>query len=281
MSITILRRVLFALVPLELALVILIAAGVTIPNSVRVVILTLLTATLVAEASAWTLSFVRRRRSGLSVVAAAMDATRHVIGERLWGFIRAEFSLVPSLGRLVLRRPSIRPGSVAVTYHRESAAMMWAMTGVILLEIVAFHVLIPWPTIRVIALVLSVYSLIWVVGFIAGFAVYPHLLDTQTLRVRHGPTVEVAVPLAQVERIDHRARDLTGVRSIRYDDSPQALEGPALHIAQGGRTNLDLTLTEAVGGWPAAQGRKVGRLHFWADDPQTLIQSLRAMSREA
>ncbi len=264
------RRILFSLVPVELACLVLIAAGVDLPGPFRLAVLALLIATLVVEISIWIGAFRRFRRDGASRPTAAKNATRHVIGDRLWGFITSEFSLVGSIARLIARKPDVPDGTRGFTYHRQSAPMMWAMVGLVVIEIAVVHLVIPWDIVRLVLLVVSVYSLIWIVGFIAGFMVRPHLLDDRTLVLRHGPKTVVVLPLTDIERIETTGRDLSGMRSIRYVD------GSGLHLAQGGQTNVDVTLTRPINGVLQAEVHPVDRVSFWADDPDLLARDVRA-----
>lgn len=274
MSATLFRRILFSLVPFELAVLLMLALGVNLPAAVRLIVLLLLSATVIVEASIWLLTFRQKRSDGLCRSVAAKAATRHVIGETLWGFIAAELGLITSIARLIARRPKVPEGAETFTYHQQASPIMWLMVGLILVEVVVLHFVIPWETVRLIVLVLSVYSLIWVIGFIAGFIVHPHLVHENTLVVRHGPKVSLPIPITSIERIEVSRHGLPGTRSIRYV-SPQT-ETPAgtLHLSQGGQTNVELTLTRPFDGGEPTRGNPVGKIHLWVDDHRKLIRDV-------
>lgn len=258
------------LVPVELACIALMAAGVDVPTPLRVAVLALVATTVAVEVCLWGVAFRRNHRDGLGRRTAAKNAARHVIGERLWGFITAEFALIGSIARLIARRPDVPDGARGYTYHRQSAPMMWTMVGLVVIETAVVHLVVPWDIIRLVLLVLSLYSLIWIVGFIAGFMVRPHLMTDSELVIRHGPKKILVIPVADIERIQTKRRDLSGTRSIRY------VADSGLHLAQGGQTNLDVTLTKPINGVPQAVGQPVGRVSFWADDPGDLVRGVRA-----
>lgn len=278
MSATMLRRVLLSLAPFEVVFVALMVAGVTVHTTARLVVLVLVTSTVVAEVGLWTATLLRCHHHGKSVKVSLKDATRHVIGDRLWGFIAAEIGVVTSLGRLMVRRPKIPPESIPITYHRQSAPIMWTMVGLVVVEIVVLHLVIPWPTVRLVVTVLSLYSLLWIVGFIAGFVVQPHLLSGKELVLRHGPTIQVAIPLGMIESIVIRERDVSGMRSVRLEGSEAGGDDPVLHIAQGGRTNVDLTMTAPLCGCDRVPAGEVRRIHFWVDDPRAFSRLMRSQA---
>jgi len=49
-----------------------------------------------------------------------------------------------------------------------------------LLEIVIVHLLIPWETARLIALVIGIWGLLRMAGLLASMRVYQHLMPTST-----------------------------------------------------------------------------------------------------
>lgn len=274
MNATLFRRILFSLVPVELAVLLMLALGVNLPAALRLIVLLLLTATVTVEASIWILTFRQKRGHGLPSSVAAKTATRHVVGETLRGFITAELGLLTSIVRLVTRRPKVPEGTETFTYHQQASPMMWLMAGLILVEVIVLHFVIPWETVRLIVLVLSVYSLIWVIGLIAGFIVHPHLMYEDALVVRHGHKVSLLVPIVSIERIEISRHGVSGTRSIRYD-IPQA-EGPAgtLHLSQGGQTNVELFLTRPIDGGASTRGNPVENIRLWIDDPRRLIRDV-------
>lgn len=222
MSAAILRRVLFSLAPVELAMVALMAAGVSLPTPLRLAVVTLLIATVLAELTIWTVDFFRNRRLGSTVAESAMNAAHHIIGERLWRFIASEFGLISSLVRLIARRPKVSAGSTVFTYHRQSSPVVWMMVAFLVIELVVLHLVIPWDAVRLVALILGIYGLLWVVGYVAGFAMHPHLLTEQDLIIRRGPTLAIVLPLDTIERVEAKDRDLPGWRSIRYRASSRS-----------------------------------------------------------
>jgi hypothetical protein len=53
-------------------------------------------------------------------------------------------------------------------------------------EMPIMHVLLPWRTAQLISSVLSMWTLVWMLGALAGLRTHPHLMTESGLRVRSG-----------------------------------------------------------------------------------------------
>lgn len=225
------RLILLFLAPLELATVALIAGGWAVPRLLRGAVIAVLLATLALEVALWVVALHRSRRSGAPLRRAVGMATRHVVGDLLWEFAAAELASLVSLWQLITRRKRVPSDALPVTYHCESAPMQWLIAGLVGVELLVVHLVIPWPLARVVLLVLSIYSLIWLSGLFAGWAVNPHLLDRRLLIIRHGPRTRIDVPLAQIAQISPENGEVSGVRSTRYEPRDQVDGDDVLRVA--------------------------------------------------
>lgn len=242
----------------------------------RWTVLVLIAATMATEVVLWVRAFGAHRRSA-GMRGAAVAATEHVLGPRLWSLIAAEFAMVCSLARWILRRQDVPRGTTAFSYHRQAAPVMWVMVGLIAAETLALHLIVPWPMVRLVLVILSLYSLLWVLGFIAGFVVHPHLLSPDTLTLRHGPRVRVAIPVSSVAGIGIREGELPGLRSVRYTPASAPGGEHVLHIAHAGRTNTVISLSTPLPGGSPTDNEPVTQIHAWVDDPRALRLRLPVM----
>ncbi|MFT3662453.1 MAG: hypothetical protein QM809_14025 [Gordonia sp. (in: high G+C Gram-positive bacteria)] len=266
----VLRRVLCVLAPIEIGLVVAVLAGVAVPGPLRLAVAVLLAATAVVEVAVWASSVRRARRCGLGLRAAAGRAFRELVGERLWGLAAAEVGIFVSLGRLVRRRPDVPAGARSFGGHRELARTVWILVPLTVLETVVFHFLLPWPVVRVVVAVSSVYGLMWVVGSVAGIAMYPHLVHGGVLTVRRGPRTSVSIPLTRIDQVTVDRSDGPGGRPT-VDD-----EDAVLAVALVGETNLTVTLLEPLESGPSVGGPDVRTVRFFADEPHDVVRRLRA-----
>ncbi|MEJ3651719.1 hypothetical protein WEH80_01765 [Actinomycetes bacterium KLBMP 9759] len=187
-----------------------------------------------------------------------MDASMR----RAWVFERDQWR---SLWNWVLRRrPGVAEGDVAFGYHALMAPLMWVLTGVSVIEVVAVELLLPWPLPRAALLVAGVWSLRVVVAMVAGYVVHPHLVGRAGMRVRYGTVVDVVLPWTAV----------SGVRSVlRACDGAavQVVDG-VLHLVVSGQTNVEVALVEPV--WVTVPGRgpvEVSAVRLHVDTPGAFV----------
>ena len=92
-----------------------------------------------------------------------------------------ELRLYRSLLRWLARRPDVpRSGAEAFGYSREVTPLLLVWIFASAIEIPFFHLLIPWHSVRVIGLVVSVWGLLWMLGFLAGLYLIKPLSPTLT-----------------------------------------------------------------------------------------------------
>ena len=133
-------------------------------------------------------------------------------------FVRLEIGIWRSLFLWVTRRVSGQgPGVATFSYARQLLPLLGAFIFVSVIELPVVHLLIPWDTVRLVALVLSVWGLLWMLGLLASMKVFPHLLDDAGLRVRYGTTVDIRIPWAAVASVSARRRSVTTRSSVEVD----------------------------------------------------------------
>jgi hypothetical protein len=117
-------------------------------------------------------------------------------------------------------------------------------------------------------LVLSVVSLVWMLGFAFGLQQRPHVVRADRLVLRFGHLREVAVPLA----------DVVDARVATTVDHPRILEvgGGRVALSVLGESNVRLRLgpgaVVTVDGAPV----EADRLMFFADDPRAAVRTVRS-----
>lgn len=188
--------------------------------------------------------------------------------------IRFEVSLYKSLTLWILRRPDVPPGTIPVPYVGGVSALLWAFICVSAVELVAFHLILPWETVRLIVDIASVWGLVWMLGYAASLHVYPHLITTEGLRVRHGSPTDVLVPWSSIAAISSKERGRERSKAVQYDDAG-GRAGGVLNVVIGSLTNVDLTLAQPVLVHAGGVEREVGTVRFRVDDPHTLLTQAR------
>jgi len=187
-----------------------------------------------------------------------------MIGAARW-LIRFEVGIWKSLFLWATRRTAgMRPGAEAFAYHRQIAPIIGAFIFVSAIELPVVHLLIPWDTVRLVVLFLSVWGLLWMIGLLASMKVFPHLLDADGLRVRYGAHVDVFVPWHAVATVAAKRRSVESGRSLQVEDGVASV--PVMK-----QTRVDVALRE-----PVRVGEdEVREVRLYVDSPKTFVPAVR------
>jgi hypothetical protein len=188
--------------------------------------------------------------------------------------LAAELRSYRTLPRWVLRRPDVPAGTVPFRYVGAVLPVLWTFIVVSAVELVAVHVITPWPTIRLVLDVVGVWGLLWMLGFTASLTVAPHLLDRSGLRVRQGVTVDVHIPWEAVASVSSRRRSRERSRAVQLD---RAEAGVVLNLVVGSQTTVDLVLREPLVIELPGGAERVVAVRLAADDPSGFTTRARAL----
>ncbi|WP_432986008.1 PH domain-containing protein [Dactylosporangium sp. CA-233914] len=171
-----------------------------------------------------------------------------------------------TLFRWMLRRPAHGPGAAAFGYSRPLNAVLWAFIIVSAVETVAFHIILPWPVVRLVVDILSVYGLVWMFGIVAGYKIHLHVVDEQGVRLRHGFFIDVLIPWEDIADVRPRRKFLAGSGTVQ-------VESDSVNIVVSGQTNLEIELRRPVAVPLKKVDGPVQRVRFYADDPDALVRA--------
>lgn len=194
----------------------------------------------------------------------------------MWPTVRrlvaAEFRLYGTVVPWLLRRSDAPPRTAAFGYAGVIRPVLWAFIVVSAIEVVVLHVLIPWPVVRLIADVVSVWGLFWMVALTASLGTRPHLVGDGGLRIRYGVTADVTVPWDAVGAVAERRRSREKSRAVQLDRSPQ---GTVLNVVVGSQTTVDVTLRRPLEVDLPAGRETVVAIRLHADDARGLVRAVR------
>jgi hypothetical protein len=149
------------------------------------------------------------------------------------------------------------PGVQTFSYGKQITPLLWAFVFVSAIELPVVHLLIPWDTVRLVVLVLSVWGLLFMIGMAASMKVFPHLLDAGGIRVRYGATTDIHLPWHEVE----------AVRARRGTDEA------AHNVAVMNQTRIAVSLRRPR----AFEGEEVGEVRLYVDDPRGFVTAANAL----
>ena len=189
---------------------------------------------------------------------------------RAW---RLEVGVWLSLYRFLLRRPRVPEGAVGFSYHQPVKALLIGFLVISAIELVVVDLFVQqWPLVRIPLLILGIWGLTWMVGYLFGYLTRPHAVGPQGIRVRQGPEIELAVPWEAVRSVAEVQHLAESTSTPRLADGPG---GRVLHLWMQQATNLEIVLDEPLDAVlpQGAESVTVVRLH--ADEPSAFLAEVR------
>ena len=188
-----------------------------------------------------------------------------------------EVTVWVSLARWIARRPDVPAGAQPVGYSRMVTPVLCLWIFASAAEIPLAHILIPWDWLRLSLLVVGIWGLLWMVGFLASLRVYPHLVDDEGLRVRGGRRVDLRIAWSDVASVAKVDRDLES--TMRSLQPLQTAKGVDLQVGVSGRTNVHVALARPRPVQTTDGPVEVVALTFWVDDPADFVRDVRPRIR--
>jgi hypothetical protein len=205
-------------------------------------------------------------------VPAMKNVLRRVPGW-VWHALVVEVAMYRNLLRWAFRRPAVPAGAEPIGYAQAVTPVMWLWIFASAAELPLVHVLIPWEGVRIAALVLGVWTVVWMLGALAGLRVYPHLVTPEGLVLRNGALTRVGVPWSAVAAV--RKVDLDLPSSMRTLQPEETTEGTHLRVGVSGRANVTIDLRRPLLLRPTRNRElTVTRVSFWVDDPRAVVRTV-------
>ena len=213
-----------------------------------------------------------QRAAGADGWRAFEAGLREALPPPLARAIGHELGILRALLLAMRSRSDVPPGSRAVRYGRDLRPLLAAIAGVSVLEIVVVTIivrlLVHVAIVGWILIVLSVYALLWLLGFRAALRVLPHVVGPSTLRLRFATFCDIELPLELIDGV--RAQRSKGYRhTAQVDDT-------ALAVSVMGQANVKVALRRP---FMIAEGKldgEVTEVRFFADDPADAVKELLA-----
>jgi hypothetical protein len=272
MMLRIARAALFALVPAEVLLMVLLVAGVPLPGPLVAVTEVAVLAVLAVEAGVGYRLFRVERRAGANRRTALRSTYGHLVPvqvRRIMGFdMQGMVSLVLWMAR---RRHGVPLGATAISYSGAQTAMMVAFLVAMTIELVVVEVLlrvIGTPAgVRTVILVADGYTILIVLAAIAAGVTRPHVISAEEVRIRYGAFFDLRVPRSHIAVV-RRIRNFNERGMVKVDED-------RLSVAVSSQTNVILELTEPVTAVrPLGRRCEIRTIRFFADDPASAVHAL-------
>ncbi|MCF6744203.1 hypothetical protein E9529_07925 [Blastococcus sp. KM273128] len=188
--------------------------------------------------------------------------------------VRMEVGIWQSLYRWTFRRPRVPAGAAAFTYHRSVLPVIITFIVVSAIELVVVDVLVHrWPAVRIPLLVLGIWGLTWMIGFLAAHVTRPHAVGPDGIRARFTADVDVDLPWDAVDAVSRRLR-------TREEKAPRLDRGAgSLDLWMQDRTNVEIELDRPVAVRLPEGEAVVRRVGLFADDPAAFLAAVRQFTQ--
>lgn len=212
------------------------------------------------------------RSSGHTSWKALEDGLGYLLPRPLARFLVLELRLWAYLYIWVFRR--YRPSANAFPYLRHSSVgvLLLALGFSAPVEFLLYEALIPWPWVRVLLLIIGVYTIFWALAFVAALHVLPHECLPDGVLARYGIAVQAFVPYTAIEHVVAHSQSFTGrPNGFRVNRAEQSGA-----VVVGGLTQVTLTLSRPVEVQTMfGRSSTVTLLKIAADQPEALVACIR------
>lgn len=197
---------------------------------------------------------------------------------RAWSFVPWVVTLEIGIWRslflwLTRHVPGQGPGVQSFAYAKEVTPLLWVFIFVSALEVTVVDLLLPWETVRLVALVIGVWGLLWMVGYLASMRVFRHLLDDTGLRIRHGTTVDIRIPWEAIDSVAARRGSAPTSKSVHVERRD---DGTLVHVPVLKQTKAAVMLHRPTAVKLPDGTQEIAELRLYVDDPRAFV----AMARE-
>ena len=187
--------------------------------------------------------------------------------------IGMELAIWVSLYRFIFRKPAVPAGADAFSYHRPILSVMIIFIVLSAVEIPVVDMIVHgWPYIRIPFLILGIWGLTWMLGFLFGYLTSPHTVGPAGIRVRDGAEVVLPISWDDLHAVEVK-KEVAGPEKV-----PKLSEGEGgaiLHLRVQNETNLAITLERPVE-FRLPQGPvTVREIRFHADEPKRFMDAVR------
>lgn len=173
---------------------------------------------------------------------------------------RYELALYRDLFRWIRGYQLVPDGAVPLPHPPGRLQMLASVIAVLCIEMVVVHLLLPAGTVRLVALLLSIWGVVYVASLIASERIRPSYVAEDETVLRRGRLVFVQIPASHVRAQRHH----------RTFASEVVLGEGTLTVGGSGGTDILVELSEAIDAtgdrypWQRAHSQPVTRIHYYA-----------------
>jgi hypothetical protein len=199
-------------------------------------------------------------------------------GWRLVGYLARRATMMEihgyqSIYRFLFRRPKVPAGALGFSYHQPVFAILIVFVAVSAVELVVVDLIVRrWAYIRIPVLILSIWGLIYMLGFLFGMLTRPHAVGPAGIRARYGTEVDIPLAWDDIESVITRKHTIQNKQpKITVDEDGEA----ALHLRMQNETNIEVQLKGPTEIRLPAGPETISKVTLYADDSKAFMNEVR------
>lgn len=183
----------------------------------------------------------------------------------------AELRAFSSLFMLMAGKKRVAPDATSFGYARGTMAVPMVLLILSAFEIVVVHLLLPWHWLRLSLLVLTLWGMLFLLGYLASRVTHPHVINDGSLNLRWGHIQVLNTPVTNIVTAEHR---------MNYTYSQPHVEESRLILTSFQSTNTLIRFAEPVRAVaPVAKKHLPADFHasevlLYLEDPKAFIDAL-------
>lgn len=196
-----------------------------------------------------------------------------------------ELAIYANIGRFIARRPAIPRSAVGFSYHKPVLTVLIIFIALSAFEIPIVDLIVhQWPVVRVLFLILGIWGVTWMFGFLCAYLMKPHTVGPEGIRIRQGLEVDLAFSWDDIASVTRNKR-VDEPKSPRFEEVAGAAEddGDAARILvyrMQDETDIEIelerpTVVRLPGGGAKGGEQTITGLRIWVDDPRAFMDEVR------
>ena len=186
--------------------------------------------------------------------------------------IDLEIGIWLSLYRFIFRRPRVPANAKPFSYHQPVMSLMIVFIALSAVEIPIVDLIVhQWIYVRIPFLILGIWGLTWMLGFLFGFLTRPHAVGPDGIRVRNGAEVDIPLPWDDIYAVELKKQ----VAEAKAPKLSSGDDGESLHLRIQNETNIAITLERPTTVRLPQGAVTVRTIRLYADAPKQFMDEVR------
>ena len=223
----------------------------------------------------------------MTVTASAKHAAS--VWRRAAGFAKRalllELAIYASIGRFIARRPAIPRGAVGFSYHKPVFTVLIIFIALSAFEIPIVDLIVhQWPVVRVLFLILGIWGVTWMFGFLCAYLMKPHTVGPDGIRIRQGLEVDLAFSWDDIASVARNKR-VDEPKSPKFEeiarDGEHGMDASRILVYRmQDETDIEIelerpTVVRLPGGGAKGGEQTITGLRIWVDHPRAFMDEVR------